>query len=76
MAAMDASQIIDEFGGPVAVAKRLGAGRTAVYNWRRDGIPAKFWLPLLDAAKAEGKGHITPEALAWRPRRETPEAVS
>ena len=66
---MDARQIIDEFGGPVAVAKRFNAGRTAVYNWRRQGIPARYWLDFLNAAQAEGKPHITQAAVAWRPVR-------
>ena len=64
---MDASQIIQAFGGPAKVAERFGANRTAVYNWRHTGIPARFWLTMVEAAKADGIAGITPDSVAWRP---------
>lgn len=63
---MDAAQVIAAFGGPVAVARRFGAPRTAVYNWRRDGIPARYWIEFQQAAEADGKD-IPLDAIRWRP---------
>jgi len=54
------------FGGPVVVAKRFGATRTAVYNWRREGIPSKYWIDFQEAAKADGKD-VPLDAIRWRP---------
>jgi len=48
------------------VSRRFGAPRTAVYNWRRDGIPAKYWIEFQAAAKADGK-QIPLDAIRWRP---------
>ena len=64
---MDASQVIDAFGGVVKVANRFGAKRTAVYHWRNNGIPARFWVPILDAAQADGLSSVTREAGMWGP---------
>jgi hypothetical protein len=73
--AMDAARVIEEFGGPAAVAARFGAGRTAVYNWRREGIPARYWLAFVEAARQDGKAHITADAIQWRPAPRNSEAA-
>ena len=66
---MAASDIISAFGGASRVAAITGASRSAVCNWRHDGIPAKFWLTLMDAADAAGLEGITRDAVSWRPDR-------
>lgn len=72
---MDASEIIRAFGGASKVAEITGSTRTAVCNWRRDGIPAKFWLKIIEAASAAGVDGVTADAVAWRPSR-TAEAAA
>ena len=64
---MDASRIIAAFGGPARVAQRFGANRTAVYNWRHTGIPARFWLVMIEAATADGIEGINRDTVSWRP---------
>ena len=66
---MDASDIIRAFGGATKVADITGSTRTAVCNWRRDGIPAKFWLTLIMAAQRVGVDGVTPDTVSWRPVR-------
>ena len=67
---MDAPEIIRAFGGASKVAEITGSTRTAVCNWRRDGIPAKFWLTLIRAADDAGIKGVTAETVSWRPARE------
>ena len=67
---MDASHIIAAFGGPMKVAAEFGSSPGAVRNWKRDGIPAKFWLEMVERARARGLDGITPEAVKWRPARQ------
>lgn len=67
LAAMDAETVIAAFGGPAEMARRFGAGRTAVYHWRVKGIPSRYWVPILDAAQAQGLDQVTREAVMWRP---------
>ena len=64
---MDASEIIAALGGPVKVATRFGVSRTTVYGWRHEGIPARFWLAVLDAAAEDGLPGITRTSVCWRP---------
>lgn len=64
---MTADTVITAFGGIAAVARRFGANRTAVYHWKTNGIPARFWVPMLDAAQADGLADVTREAVMWRP---------
>jgi hypothetical protein len=68
---MDASFVIEKFGGPVAVAARFGVSRTAPYNWRRDGIPSRLWMDFVAAAEADGK-EIPVAAIRWRPACDAP----
>lgn len=65
---MDASQVIERLGGPAALAKRLGASRTAAYNWRHTGIPAKFWIEVQRIAE-QAREDIPISAICWRPHR-------
>ena len=64
---MDAETVIAAFGGPAEMARRFGAGRTAVYHWRVKGIPSRYWVPILDAAQAAGLDQVTRSAVMWRP---------
>lgn len=66
---MDASEIIRAFGGASKVAEVTGSTRTAVCNWRREGIPAKFWLTLIVAAEKAGIKGVNAETVSWRPAR-------
>jgi hypothetical protein len=67
LAVMDAETVIAAFGGPAEMARRFGAGRTAVYHWRVKGVPSRYWVPILDAAQADGLDQVTREAVMWRP---------
>lgn len=73
---MAASEIISAFGGTTRVAALTGASRSSVCNWRHDGIPAKFWLTLLDAAERDGVPAVTRDAVSWRPERGAGEKVT
>jgi hypothetical protein len=64
---MDAETVIAAFGGPAEMARRFGAGRTAVYHWRVKGIPSRYWVPILDAAQVAGLDQVTRSAVMWRP---------
>lgn len=66
---MNAASIIKALGGPTKVAATVGSSRSAVSNWPKDGIPAKFWVPLLNAAEAANIEGVTLEALRQRPAR-------
>jgi len=56
--------LIQDFGGAAKLADALGSKRTAVSNWPRDGVPAKFWHVLVAmAAEAEMDG-VTFDTLA------------
>ena len=48
------SALIDALGGTAALAARLGVGRSAVSNWRREGIPRSRHYEM--ARIAEGSG--------------------
>lgn len=48
---MTAAEIIRALGGPTFLATKIEAKRSAISNWPRDGIPAKFWMPLARIAR-------------------------
>lgn len=48
---------IESAGGVIALARKIGAHRTQVHNWRYRGIPAKWALKVADATG------ISPEVL-------------
>jgi len=56
---MNASEIIDALGGIRVVAQATGAKRNAVTQWRRIGVPAKYWPTIVQFADAAGKSSIT-----------------
>lgn len=56
---MDAAQIIDALGGRRAVADLTGAEPNAITQWRRIGVPAKYWPTLVERASALGVEGIT-----------------
>jgi hypothetical protein len=56
---MDAPTIIATLGGPPVLAPAMGVSRTAVCNWRHDGIPSRHWPALsitLAALERAAKG--------------------
>jgi hypothetical protein len=65
---MTGPEIIEAFGGRQAIATLTGAEPDAVTQWRRNGIPAKYWHVLVAHAHTAGVPGITFEALrASRP---------
>ena len=56
---VDIKALIIRFGGPAALAQRLGCSRTSIYNWPTLGIPSKQWHPLVQIAEADGIEGIT-----------------
>jgi Tol biopolymer transport system component len=49
-----ANAVIDALGGTNTVSGLTGATAQAVSNWRRDGLPAKTFIVLSEALKANG----------------------
>lgn len=70
---MDATSIIRALGGATKLAPQLGAKRSAVSNWPRIGIPARYWpaIARLAAARDETR-HITIEAIEAAQSRQQP----
>jgi hypothetical protein len=61
---MDATQIIRALGGATKISSQIGSSRSAVSNWPRHGIPARFWPALARlAAENEDTRHITLEVI-------------
>jgi hypothetical protein len=60
-AALSAGEIVRLLGGATALSRNSAlAARSAISNWPREGIPARFWLPLARiAAVAPETQHIT-----------------
>ncbi len=56
---MTAPEIIEAFGGTASVADLTGARPNAVTQWRRIGIPSKYWDVLVERAATTGIGGIT-----------------
>jgi len=68
---MTGPEIIEAFGGRQAISTLTGADPDAVTQWRRNGIPAKYWHVLVERAHAASIPGITFDALrASRPARE------
>lgn len=66
-------QIIEAFGGRWVLAKLTGANATAVTQWRRIGIPAKYWPALMAAAPFHDVGGLSfPELQATKPSIQSP----
>jgi hypothetical protein len=64
VADMNATQIIDAFGGRPAMATLTGANEQAVRQWGRIGVPSKYWHVLVRRAAETGVAGVTFEVLA------------
>lgn len=60
---MTAPEIIHAFGGRQAIASLTGADPHAVTQWRRNGIPAKYWHVLVEHAGEHGLAGISFDVL-------------
>jgi len=60
---MSAAAILEAFGGKHAVSGLTGASPNAVTQWRRIGIPSRYWHVMVEEAKAKRIKGITFEAL-------------
>jgi hypothetical protein len=70
---MDASDIIEAFGGYRPLANDLGIGPSAVFMWRDTGIPKGRCLELAELAKERGIASVTLEILMQsKPRAPLP----
>lgn len=69
-----AREIIEAFGGASAFARSLGIEhrRSAVANWAKDGIPARYWPAISRAADGTDAAWVTLDVLEQHtaPRRE------
>ena len=66
---MDAAAIVKALGGATKLALRLGCRRSAVSNWPRDGVPARFWNVIVELARVDGVGGVTLDTVSKRPSR-------
>ena len=63
--------IIGLWPSPDALAAELGAKADTVRKWRqRDSIPAEWWMPLIEAAKARSVALSAAEMATLAVRRE------
>jgi hypothetical protein len=62
------TDVIDAFGGQVALAKAIGLPPTQACHWRERGIPAKHWPDVEDLAK-EADIPVTARLLKTLPRK-------
>ena len=54
---MTATQIVEKFGGPAALARLLNKGQSTIAYWQKVGtIPAKWQPVLMDLASRQGVG--------------------
>lgn len=60
---MTGPEIIEAFGGRRSMAALTGADPSAVTQWRRNGIPAKYWHVLVDHARRHRIAGITYDSL-------------
>jgi len=60
---VNASTIIDAFGGPQALARLVQTNRSTISMWRRSGIPAGRCLQIAELAKRHGLQDYTLEVL-------------
>lgn len=67
---MTAADIIAAFGGRREMAAITGADPSAVTQWRRIGVPARYWPELVEQGAARGIEGITFDVLrATKPVR-------
>ena len=63
--------IIGLWPSPDALAAELGAKAETVRKWRqRDSIPAEWWMPLIDVARARSVDLSAAEMATLAARRE------
>lgn len=61
---MDATSIILALGGASKLAPQIGAKRSAVSNWPKNGIPARYWPVIARLAGSDrATKHITIEVI-------------
>lgn len=63
---MTPDEIIDMLGGNAAVADAAGVSRNAATNWRRHGIPGKYWPALVRFAKDKRRYKINMMVLEFQ----------
>ena len=63
MASMTGTDVIKLFGGLGPVSQITGANRRAVEQWKRIGVPSKYWPELVSAADEKGIEGITFDVL-------------
>lgn len=56
---MNTADIIDQLGGTVAAAAALKLSKQTVSNWKKSGIPPKWWNDVCHVAKAMEREDIT-----------------
>lgn len=61
---MKHADIIEELGGPTAVARALGSHHSRPVRWQQKGIPPRRWSAVVDLAKKLGRTDITFDLLA------------
>ena len=67
MSEITIDDLVALFGSQAALASSVGVGKSAVSNWRREGIPdSKKWR-IVDVARQRGMP-IDPEQLGLTPR--------
>lgn len=71
---MDASAVIDSFGGTGATARIFGVRPSAVSNWRKSGqFPARLHYRI--SREAAARGIALPEGF-FEPRQEQPDEAA
>jgi hypothetical protein len=60
---MDAKAIINLMGGATLLSEMLGKSRSAVGMWRLHGIPAKYWIDIVEKAREKKICGITLKVL-------------
>ncbi|GAB5387038.1 MAG: hypothetical protein Alpg2KO_00060 [Alphaproteobacteria bacterium] len=59
------ADILDTLGSREQVARALSVSAAAVVNWhRRNSIPGRYWLALVETAKSQGIKDVTLKELA------------
>jgi hypothetical protein len=56
-------ELLSAFGGRKAVIDITGARYNTITQWRLSGVPFRYWIPLLDAAKSKGLTSVNEDLL-------------
>ena len=67
---IDIPALLASLGGPRVVAARVVLTRNALYRWTENGVPARYWLDLVEMAAEAGVAGVSTEALRqdWQER--------